>query len=213
MLRAATIAFGLLTYHFSHEALEKRLDHRIASQSANLRPISWREASKRWPRRSSDAKPASGLTAWTKFFSDRTGRTLRDAWTPRFLNRVSMSCYHCAAPAAHFTELRRRSSPACLKVRYCSSQPIAADRRNRQRDAGHLRDRLWRYAARGVRLRLVARLRRPPPARTHVRVAVDRTTESSILTFEDKRPGVSPIDREHMTKRFVRLNASRSTPG
>ncbi len=51
------------------------------------------------------------------------------------------------------------------------------------------------------------------PEGTEITVLTDRNGTEMCVTVADDGPGVPPAERERITRRFVRLNGSRSTPG
>ena len=54
---------------------------------------------------------------------------------------------------------------------------------------------------------------RHTPAGTVVEVRLERVNGSARLTVSDTGPGIPAEDREHVLRRFYRLDTSRSTPG
>jgi signal transduction histidine kinase len=53
----------------------------------------------------------------------------------------------------------------------------------------------------------------PPGGRVHVSVLPPTADHGPVLEVRDSGPGIPPEDRNRVTERFVRLDASRSTPG
>jgi signal transduction histidine kinase len=51
------------------------------------------------------------------------------------------------------------------------------------------------------------------PAGGRVRLAIERGKRGPVITVADSGPGVPEVDRERVLQRFVRLDATRSTPG
>jgi signal transduction histidine kinase len=51
------------------------------------------------------------------------------------------------------------------------------------------------------------------PPGGHVRVAVEETPDGASLSVADNGPGIPDTDRERVLNRFVRLEASRNSPG
>lgn len=51
------------------------------------------------------------------------------------------------------------------------------------------------------------------PPGGHVRVAVEETSDGASLSVADNGPGIPDTDRERVLNRFVRLEASRNSPG
>jgi signal transduction histidine kinase len=51
------------------------------------------------------------------------------------------------------------------------------------------------------------------PAGTPLRLKVSAAGNRVRVTIGDQGPGIPPEEREHVLKRFVRLDAARSTPG
>jgi signal transduction histidine kinase len=51
------------------------------------------------------------------------------------------------------------------------------------------------------------------PAGTPLRLDVSAAGDRVRVTIRDRGPGIPPAEREHVLKRFVRLDAARSTPG
>ena len=51
------------------------------------------------------------------------------------------------------------------------------------------------------------------PPGGHVRVAVEETSEGAALSVSDNGPGIPDADRGRVLDRFVRLEASRNSPG
>ena len=51
------------------------------------------------------------------------------------------------------------------------------------------------------------------PARGRVRVAVERAPGGFAITVADTGPGIPAAERDRVLERFVRLDATRSTPG
>jgi signal transduction histidine kinase len=51
------------------------------------------------------------------------------------------------------------------------------------------------------------------PAGGNVRLSVERTPDGFAVTVADTGPGIPAADRERVLERFVRLDATRSTPG
>ena len=51
------------------------------------------------------------------------------------------------------------------------------------------------------------------PSGGHIRVSLSRAGDRILLVVADTGPGIPPEDYEHVQQRFVRLDASRGTPG
>jgi signal transduction histidine kinase len=54
---------------------------------------------------------------------------------------------------------------------------------------------------------------RHTPARTSIRVALQRSKGSIIASVSDNGPGIPPQERDKVLRRFYRLSSSRSAPG
>ncbi|HEY1932821.1 MAG TPA: HAMP domain-containing sensor histidine kinase [Acetobacteraceae bacterium] len=55
-------------------------------------------------------------------------------------------------------------------------------------------------------------LRHTPPG-TQIKLSLDATAQRAVLVVEDNGPGIPQAEREHVLRRFYRMDQSRTTPG